>query len=272
MASSLTRSTNLCLALYIVDYISDCVITFPEGWTVAQICAFVEQWKSALHVRSVSWFIEHSNINEIKANHEKNAKRYVIQLSERIKQSSEHFRNSGQFSRDRLRHEERMSLFNSRVLPSFRRMMLERYTPDEMLSKLKIIAEEFEKRHGQGGQKVMEKLFSMMPTIELFAQLMAARVMNPKRAVQHQDFWDIEHARVPAAYADAFVTEDRGLVDLLSSRSDIPRIQGCRVIRDLSDFADLLREYIRAVEALHKLRSCRLPRSFTTSMTSSSAA
>ena len=44
---------------------------------------------------------------------------------------------------------------------------------------------------------------------------MASRVMNPERAVQSKNFWNIEHTRVPAAYANAFVTEDRGLVDLL---------------------------------------------------------
>ncbi|WPD23390.1 MAG: hypothetical protein SD837_02255 [Candidatus Electrothrix scaldis] len=70
--------------------------------------------------------------------------------------------------------------------------------------------------------------------------------MNSERAVRPQDLWDIEHARVSAAYADAFVTEDRGLVDLLSSRTSIPRERGCHVIRGLSSFADLLREYIQA--------------------------
>ncbi|MGR0481115.1 MAG: hypothetical protein ACTFAL_06825 [Candidatus Electronema sp. V4] len=197
---------NAALFTYVVDYLGNGAITFPAGWTVAQISDFIAHWNTITDVRSTSWLLKHLELNEIKADHEAYAKSYVIKFREKIKQSSEHFRNSGQFSLARLRREERIYLFDSNVLPSFRRIMLERYTPDEMPSKLKIIAEEFEKRHGQGGPKVMEKLFSLMPTIELFAQLMAARVMNPERAVQPQDFWDIEHARVPAAYADAFVT------------------------------------------------------------------
>jgi hypothetical protein len=237
------------LFTYVVDYIGDGVITFPEGWTVAHIRAFVEQWRSAPHIRSVSWFITHSNINEIKENHEKSAKIYVNRLRETINQSSEHFRNSGQFSRDRLRHEERMSLFNSIVLPSFRKIIIEHYDSDEVMGKIKTIFENFPKHHGRGGPKFIEKLFSLMPSIELFAQLMASRVMNPTRAVRPEDFWDIEHARVPAAYADAFVTEDGGLVDLLSSRSSIPKTQGCRIIQGLKSFADLLREYIQAADS-----------------------
>lgn len=204
------------LFTYIVDYIGDGVITFPEGLTEAQICAFVEHWNTAPHVRSVSWFLKHSDIDRIKANHEASANKYRIQFREKIKRSSEHFRKLRQFSRERLRHEERMYLFNFNILPLFEKIIVERYTPDEAMSTLKTIFEEFPKRHGRGVPKFIEKLFLLMPTIELTVQLMASRVMNPERAVQPQDFWDIEHTRVPAAYADAFVTEDRGLVDLLS--------------------------------------------------------
>ena len=232
------------LFTYIVDYIGNGVITFSDEYTDKQILAFVEQWKALPDIRSVSSFLNNSDLNKIKANQEAHARDYEIRFSETIKQSSEHFRKSRQFSPERLRLEERMSLFNSKVLPLFQAIMLERYTPDEVITKTNDICKEFGKRHGRGGPKFIEKLFSLMPATELFAQLMASRVMNSKRAVRPQDFWDIEHARTPAAYADAFVTEDRGLVDLLSSRTSIPRTQGCRVIKGLNSFADLLREYI----------------------------
>jgi hypothetical protein len=71
-----------------------------------------------------------------------------------------------------------------------------------------------------------------MPSVALGCEVHAFRVSVDTRKYRDTDFWDLEHAAVPAAYADAFVSLDRGLVDTLR-RCRTPAAQGCELLGSL---------------------------------------
>lgn len=227
---------------YVIDYLADGALAFPQEATQAQIASVVDHWNTIQAVRSVVWLLEHLDLDELRARYRSAGEEFVEQLGRNIKTSSEHFREKRQFSSTRLRHEERLALFKSIVLPCFSSLLLERYAVHEIPDKLKALARDFNRRNGQGRPALLESLFALMPATELYVQLNASSTLNPTRAVRPQDFWDVEHARVAAAYCDAFVANDRGLMDLLATRTDVPHTRGCRLLSDLEQLKNFLHE------------------------------
>jgi hypothetical protein len=69
-----------------------------------------------------------------------------------------------------------------------------------------------------------------IPCLDLQCHIMAERTSNHTRRVRGQDYYDVEHAIVGAAYADVFVTSDRHLYDLLTRRCKVPIARGCQVL------------------------------------------
>jgi hypothetical protein len=93
-----------------------------------------------------------------------------------------------------------------------RRAILSKMSPPEMLTFLR----QFREWNGDGGPRRLKDVFrATAPALEVLAQLYAARSFNITRKFVRQDFFDIEHAGLAPVYADAFVTADRGLRDLL---------------------------------------------------------
>lgn len=226
---------------YVVDYLGDCAIDFPSEFAEAQRNEFVAYLNTASKIRSVTWLLHHLDVTGIRAHYRACQQRFVEDVTKNIKARSEYFRGKRQFSKERLRHEERVAIFKSDVIPVFRSQLLSRYSIGEMTGLLT----EFNRRNGEGRRILLKKLFSLMPATELYAQLNASRSLNPTRNIQPQDFWNVEHARVAAAYSHVFVARDRGLIDLLNSRSEIPRIQGCHLlggVDQLTRFIDELQD------------------------------
>ncbi len=79
-----------------------------------------------------------------------------------------------------------------------------------------------------------------MPSLRMFCDVMAARTMNPTRKVRAQDLWDVDHARVGAAYAHVFATLDRELVDLLNNRCKISSWTKCEVVQGIASLTERL--------------------------------
>jgi len=225
---------------YVADYLGDGKLEFPDEWRDDDAERMRDYAKSSPAFRSVVWLLQHLDLNDIRARHDVATKRYVAELTSSIAKSAEHFRQTRNFSTERLRQEERVALFKSIVLPAFRGALLDRYSIEQIPERLATIGSDFNRRHGKGGPRVLAKLLDLMPMTELHAQCMASRTHNPTRAVRAQDFWDTEHARF-SAYSDVFVTLDRGLIDTLANRCSVPRNRGRQVIGTLSGLTTFLK-------------------------------
>jgi hypothetical protein len=70
--------------------------------------------------------------------------------------------------------------------------------------------------------------------------LMTALADCPNRKDSINAFFDWEIVPVPLAYADVFVSRDKGIRDVLQNRTDILRRNPCRYLSDLSDLESLL--------------------------------
>ena len=101
-------------------------------------------------------------------------------------------------------------------------------------------------RHGHGSIKLdiesalamkagrsewTETIFAAMPSLDLYCEIMTARIVNYSRKEHAGDFYDNLHARVAPAYADIFATTERGIIDLLKNRCSVPRKRGCNIVR-----------------------------------------
>jgi len=97
-------------------------------------------------------------------------------------------------------------------------------------------------RNDPGGpEHLRERLFAM-PSVANEAELFGQRVVQtPPKHGWRNDFWDIEHAIVPSAYSDAWVTLDRGLARLVRG-CEAPRRRGCAVLASMEEFAAWLEE------------------------------
>lgn len=228
---------------YVIDFLGDGSLEFKAGVTAERVRKFVEIFGSMEEVRSVSWLLRQEIENS--ASDDQIDSEFVASMTETIRANEARLRSQKRFSTERVRIEERSAVLESSVIPAFINIILKDGQPADIKAFESLatrLLEDFRRKHGKGGPRLMEGIFQLMPATELYVQLMAARGMNPSRVVRKQDFWDIEHARTSGAYSDAVVTLDRGLADLLTIRSSVPRERGCRVIRSLYDLAAFVRE------------------------------
>ena len=99
-------------------------------------------------------------------------------------------------------------------------------------------------RGNPGNLKRLRQLFEAMPSAGNRVDLFVGRVMNAARRHKgRNDFWDVEHAMVPGAYADAWVTLDQGLARLVRG-CDTPRRQSVRIISDIEGLSSWLSDTI----------------------------
>ncbi len=98
-------------------------------------------------------------------------------------------------------------------------------------------------RNDPGGPDRLREWLPSMPSVANEAELFGQRVAEPGRKHQgRNDFWDIEHAIVPAAYSDVWVTLDQNLAALVR-RCDTPIRRGCRVLASLEELHEWLSEH-----------------------------
>lgn len=90
-----------------------------------------------------------------------------------------------------------------------------------------------------GEVTTLAAIVSTMPTVELSCEMHVQSALNARRAPGEQDFYDHEHAVVAIPRVHAFVTSDRGLLDLLR-RCRLPATRPCRLLRGLDGLASYL--------------------------------
>ena len=217
------------------DQIGNGSVTFPHGWSFADAIRFVEHLRTDPNYRSLAWYVTHLDLASLRVEHLKFREKYTSSMTTALREA-ETVRREGKLDRERIGTRERAALFHSYVLPNTTPVLLAQLGPEELLR----VVRENAARVGEGSPARLKELFAAMPALELCAQIMTARSMNPGRRVQPQDFWDVEHALVAAAYSDVFVTE-RGTADILENRCSIPAARGCAVLRGVSELASFLR-------------------------------
>lgn len=195
----------------IPDHIGDGRLEFPAGWKPDAVAKFLGFMQREAGWRSVRWYVDHLDHEEIVENHQLG--RYESAMAEVVAKQRELARGESKTKvRARLLTQERVALFKQHVLPAIRRAMIREVGVER-------IAEESDRvlrEHGEGGPERLAQVFrAATPSLELLAQLFAARALDTKGKPKATDFWDTEHASVAPAYADAFVTADGGLRTLL---------------------------------------------------------
>jgi hypothetical protein len=154
-----------------------------------------------------------------------------------ISRSAAHFKSlPKELRRKRLLLEERVWLFKHVIIPRQSRELLRVFGPNMETSF---------KQVGEGSEERLEQMMRVMPSQDLFCHIMAERSGNYTPKVKEQDFHDVEHAIVPAVYADVFVTGDRHLLDLLTRRCDIPAARGCQIVQGVQGLREVLRSLAR---------------------------
>lgn len=79
----------------------------------------------------------------------------------------------------------------------------------------------------------LARLLQKMPALYNHVELVATIAQSPTQRFEINDFFDHEIMPVPLAYASVFVSQDRGIRDLLRNRTKILQRNACRYCSDL---------------------------------------
>jgi len=142
---------------------------------------------------------------------------------------------NGKVNRARALRQEAVGAFMN-ALPALRAAFEAR--PQEDQRRLAELA-----RHDPGSPERLIEFIRSMPSVTTETELFTRRVIQPERKHRgRNDFWDIEHAIVPATYSDVWVTLDQGLAALVRS-CETPRRRGCVVLASMGAFCAWLQEH-----------------------------
>jgi hypothetical protein len=219
------------------DYTTDGVgrLSFPEGLRPEQVERYVSMWRSreenpAMRVR---WMVDHLDHEQALRNHER-ANGYGPEMDERRAAHREHL-GVERVSRSKAAHEERVYMFNTSVLPVIRREL------PKLLQRPRETIRRMTELHSNENARIFRRAFrAAAPLMETMTQIFARQAQDVTRTTERQDFWDVEHAALPYAYADAFVTADGGLGEVLRLGEYRPPSARTLVLSSLEDLTTWL--------------------------------
>jgi hypothetical protein len=161
----------------------------------------------------------------MRAKHAASKSEYAARMKAHLESSRPYFLNAdGSLNRARALREEHLSALKNDVVPRLRDALFARFGPERTPEVLR----SFTRKNGEGGDGRLIEIVALMPSLKVLCEVMAARTMNPTRAPREQDFWDVEHAAIGTTHATAFASLDRGLMDIVDNRCEMPRRRGCR--------------------------------------------
>jgi hypothetical protein len=214
------------------DYFDDITLSFPEGWYPDEVDAYVALHRST--AGSLRWMVDHHQTPEQAALSHARANDYPALIDDRRAAYREHL-GVKVVDRDVVAHEERVFMVNSYVLPAVKRVGL----PDG--DKIQIAKSFQAKMQGPGNRKAFSRSFRAAgPALESLAQIFARQSRDYRRKTTKQDFWDVEHA-VVSAYADAFVSGDSYLTDVLRLGDRRPPAARSDILPSISDLVAWLK-------------------------------
>ena len=220
----------------IPDHIGDSILSIPAGSKPSQVAACLERLRTGPEYRSVHRLAGMLNLKDLQSHHRNSADTFVSLTTESIKRMSG-FRKGGKLDRERILLAERLMLFNEHVRPALVATLFDEVGPEKVAETM----DQWNNRYGEGSAERLTQWFQGMPALELSAEVMAARSLNPARQVQRQDFWDNEHALLAPVYANAFATLDGGLTDILRERCKTPKRHGCQILMGLTDLMQFVK-------------------------------
>lgn len=163
-------------------------------------------------LRSVEGLITLDGVEKMQANHKGHLGRYKAEM-EADRSTASDFESA--------LWEERKYCFDRIVRPRLVELFAAQCEYDK--EKIEQLFSRFRQTHGKGGPKTLALLLSHMPSTDLFAKIMAARVIDATRTVSQNDYYDTEHAQF-AVYADYFFTE-RNLAHILNNVCKVPQFR-----------------------------------------------
>jgi hypothetical protein len=89
----------------------------------------------------------------------------------------------------------------------------------------------------------MQAILESLPALKNHIEIMALSGINPLRKAKPSDFFDLEMLSAPLAYADAFVSQDKWMKDMVCNRGRFLERTKCKYISSLTDF----KEYLEAL-------------------------
>lgn len=199
------------------DYVGDGTLTIPAGTLRSEVERLVRYWNEENPARSLRWLVDNASDAELSAKHTASMAEYRSRM-DALQEARRRDPRERKIDRNTATLRERVALFGAHVLPTLRNELLRDAQGDLQEFQRRLAA--FTAEQGEGSAKRISRYFrSLLPSLEVSAQLHGARAVDLQRRTQHQDFWDIEHASLAVVYTDAFVSADGGLMSLLRLRS-----------------------------------------------------
>ncbi len=222
-----------------VEFAGRMTVQFPPSWNHADADKFTRLIAESPELRSVKWLVDHSPPGQIRLENAERMERYVRAMTAMTARSLSQYKHlSKDARRKQLLLEERTSVVKNLISPRMSKSLLRIVGPEKLLDAIATIAEQA----GEGGQRRLEQMMKVMPSLDLNCHIMAERGCNYSRKARAQDFFDVEHAVVGGVYADFFVTSDGNLYYLLAQRCKVSANRGCRVARGIKGLEAALRQ------------------------------
>ena len=215
---------------YVGDYLGDGYIDFPKQWNDKSVELFLNYVDQARFGRSIEQLLSDETAKEKRASHLEKGAEY----RERVQKEKEE--KDTETVWEKLLLSERSWVFSNIVLPRLTEQLLRGRSQVEVVQMLAKVRDAL----GIGSPKRLEQLMKVLPSIDLFCQVMATTRLDKNRRVKANDFYDFEHARLPPAYSDVFVTNDGFLFNILTKKCTIPKTRDCTVLRGIKAFTEYL--------------------------------
>lgn len=215
-----------------VCYNSDGTIVFPDGWTEEGADAFMQKLQQH-GLPGVRWLQERMRQPTYLAKNEATDEKYVHEITRKRQDVTAWGADqSGKVNASVLRREEHACVLNRYLLENVLRLA----TP-QMLVRL---APAFQSI--QNDEKALRKVVQAMPSTWLSCEINVQRMLAMSRRTRQQDFYDHEHAVLAVPYAQAFVTADGDILDVLRKVRATDRFT-CRLARGMSGLRQYLNEF-----------------------------
>jgi hypothetical protein len=216
-------------------YIADGRIVFPDGWTEQGADEFM------LHLREhrtpgLSFLQQHMRTMRYLENHDRTDDKYVREISEKRRAAAEWAADpSGKLNPAKLREEEHTFVFKRYIMENLPRLV--------GIQGMALVTQHLPQVVRKPGRSALRNLVEQMPSTWVSCELNVQATLSRARKTEKQEFYDHEHASLAIPYADAFVTSDGELADVL--RRIRPTQYPCVVIRGTTD----LLTYLAALES-----------------------
>jgi hypothetical protein len=134
-------------------------------------------------------------------------------------------------SRHKIQRIEDQAVFHQYIKPAIRKL------PPPVLVKFREYAQTVPKDNSGG---FLGEFLKSLPALNNYSELMATIAQNPTRTDKINDFFDLEIMAAPLAYATVFVSEDKGIRNVLHQRTRILKRNNCQYCSDLMELAHWL--------------------------------